>query len=76
VKKGSEIQCLSRFTPILNAQVAVTKEDPHAHLMDLDLGSNDKNFKAWAWTDKNGHLSSKAYLELSRRILSSPLAKK
>jgi hypothetical protein len=44
--------------------------------MDLDLGSNDKNFKAWAWTDKNGHLSSKAYLELSRRILSSPLAKK
>ena len=56
------------FTPILHAQVEVTNEDPNAHLLDLDLGSNEKNFKAWAWTDKNGHLSSKAYLELSRRI--------
>ena len=59
------------FEPILNAQVEVTKEDPDAHLLDLDLGSNDANFKAWAWTDKNGHLSSKAYLELSKRILAT-----
>ncbi len=57
------------FVPILGAQVEVTKEDPDAHLLDLDRGSNDANFKAWAWTDKNGHLSSKAYLELSKRIL-------
>jgi hypothetical protein len=57
------------FVPILNAQVEVTKEDPHAHLIDLDLGTKEKNFKAWAWTDNNGHLSSKAYLELSKRIL-------
>jgi hypothetical protein len=57
------------FVPILQAQFEVTKEDPHAHLLDLDLGSNDANFKAWAWTDKNGHLSSKAYLELSKRVL-------
>jgi len=57
------------FTPILNAQVDVTREDFHAHLLDLDLGSNEQNFKAWAWTDHNGHLSSKAYLELSHRIL-------
>ncbi len=57
------------FVPILKAQVDVTGEDPHAHLLDLDLGSNEKNFKAWAWTGKNGHLSSKAYLELSGRIL-------
>lgn len=56
------------FTPILNAQVEVTRKDPHAHLLDLDLGSNEKNFKTWAWTDNNGHLSSKAYLELSHRI--------
>jgi hypothetical protein len=56
------------FTPILNAQVEVTKEDPNAHLLDLDLGSNEKNFNAWAWTDNNGHLSSKAYLELTNRI--------
>jgi len=60
-----------RFVPILNAQVEVTKEDGHADLLDLDLGSNDANFKAWAWTDENGHLSSKAYLELSKRILAA-----
>ncbi|HJM63894.1 MAG: hypothetical protein CMN05_10765 [Roseibacillus sp.] len=57
------------FAPILKAQDTVTREDPNAHLLDLDLGSNEKNFKAWAWTDNNGHLSSKAYLELSKRIL-------
>ena len=57
------------FVPILNAQIEVTKEDPNAHLLDLDLGSKEANFKAWAWTDNNGHLSSKAYLELAKRIL-------
>jgi pimeloyl-ACP methyl ester carboxylesterase len=62
------------FTPILNAQVEVTGEDPHAHLLDLDLGSNEQNFKAWAWTDQNGHLSSKAYLELSHRIVKLTMA--
>jgi len=56
------------FKPIIDAQVKVTKNDPNAHLLDLDLGSNEKNFKAWAWTDNNGHLSSKAYLELSKRV--------
>lgn len=66
------------FVPILEAQVEVTKDNPHAHLLDLDLGSREKNFKVWAWTDKNGHLSSKAYLELSNRIMATvmpPLAK-
>jgi hypothetical protein len=58
------------FVPILEAQVEVTKEDPNSHLLDLDLGSKEKNFKAWAWTDNNGHLSSKAYLELGERVLS------
>jgi hypothetical protein len=57
------------FEPILKAQVTVAGEDSHTHLLDLDLGSKEKNFKAWAWTDKNGHLSSKAYLELSGRIM-------
>ena len=57
------------FVPILKAQVEVTQEDSHTHLLDLDLGSKEKNFKAWAWTDNNGHLSSKAYLHLSQRIL-------
>ncbi len=57
------------FKPIVDAQVKTCKDDPHAHLLKLDLGSNEKNFKAWAWTDNNGHLSSKAYLELAQRIL-------
>lgn len=57
------------FSPIINAQVTVTKEDSNSHLLDLDLGSNEKNFKAWAWTDKNGHLSSKAYLKLATQIV-------
>ncbi len=57
------------FKPILAGQVEVTSQDPAAHLLDLDLGSNEKNFKAWAWTDNNGHLSSKAYLELAKRAL-------
>ena len=47
----------------------MTTEDRNAHLLDLDHGSNEKNFKAWAWTDNNGHLSSKAYLELAKRLL-------
>lgn len=59
------------FKPIVDAQVKIAKEDGNTHLLELDLGSNDKNFKAWAWTDKNGHLSSKAYLELSKKILTS-----
>lgn len=58
-----------QYLPISTAQTTVTEADPQAHLLDLDLGSNEKNFKAWAWSDKNGHLSSKAYLELSRMIL-------
>ena len=57
------------FLPIVEAQIKICKEDPNAHLLKLDLGSNEKNFKAWAWTDKNGHLSSKAYLKLSNMIL-------
>jgi hypothetical protein len=61
------------FVPILNAQVEVTTEDDNAHLLDLDLGSNDANFKAWAWTNNNGHLSSKAYLELANRIFNDLL---
>ena len=57
------------FRPIVDAQIQLCKEDANAHLLKLDLGSNEKNFKAWAWTDKNGHLSSKAFLELSRMIM-------
>jgi hypothetical protein len=57
------------FAPILDAQIQISKADPNVHLIDLDLGANDKNLKAWAWSLTNAHLSSKAYLELSKRIL-------
>ena len=57
------------FKPIVDAQIKLCGEDPNAHLLTLDLGSNEKNFKAWAWTYGNGHLSSKAYLDLSKRIM-------
>jgi hypothetical protein len=57
------------FKPIVDAQVKITNNDANAHLLKMDLGTNDKNFKAWAWSIGNGHLSSKAYLELSNRIL-------
>ena len=51
------------------AQIKICNADQNAHLLELDLGSNEKNFKAWAWSIGNGHLSSKAYLELSKRIV-------
>ncbi len=53
---------------MIDAQVAVSKTDPNAYLLDLDLGSNDANYRAWAWTYGNGHLSTKAFVELTRRI--------
>ena len=49
----------------------ITNEDANAHLLKIDLGTNDKNFNAWAWSIGNGHLSSKAYLELSKRIMAT-----
>jgi hypothetical protein len=65
----------SAFEPIIAAQVKITEEDTNAHLLDLDMGSDEKNFKAWAWADNNGHLSSKAFLELSNRIMENFKAK-
>ena len=63
------------FEPVINAQVDISKKDPNAHLLDLDLGSNDANYWAWAWTYGNGHLSTKAYAELTRRIFDQILPK-
>lgn len=57
------------FAPIIEAQVRICEEDRNSHLLDLDRGSNKANFQAWAWTDGNGHLSSKSYLELVKRIV-------
>ncbi len=57
------------FKPIVAAQIKLCGEDPNAHLLTLDLGTNEKNFDAWAWSVGNGHLSSKAYLELATQII-------
>ncbi len=59
------------FRFIADAQARLAKKDENIHLLKLDLGSNEKNYKAWAWSIGNGHLSSKAYLELSRRIMAT-----
>ena len=63
------------FKPVIDAQVAVAKKDPNAYLLDLDLGNNDANFWAWAWTYGNGHLSTKAFAEMTRRIFDEILPK-
>ena len=64
------------FEPVIKAQVKVAREDPNVHLLDLDRGSNEANFKAWAWTMGNGHLSSKAYLALTDMMLNGVLKDK
>ena len=64
------------FAPIMKAQVDVARDDPDVHLLDIGLGSNEANFKAWAWTMGNGHLSSKAYLALTDLMLSTALKDK
>ena len=64
-----ELESLDMAKRAAERACRLKNEDPDAHLLDLDLGSNEKNFKAWAWTDNNGHLSSKAYLELAKRIV-------
>ena len=60
------------FAPIINAQVNISSADTNVHLIDLDLGTNEKNTNAWTWSLTNGHLSSKAYLQLSKKILAVP----
>lgn len=59
----------SGFAPILDAQVTISRTDPNVYLVDLDLGTNEKNTKAWTWSLTSSHLSSKAYLALSKKIL-------
>jgi len=58
------------YKTIANAQIKLCREDDNAHLLNLDIGgSGEENKKAWGWSINNWHLSSKAYLELSKRIM-------
>lgn len=61
--------------PIVAAQQAVVKEDKNCFLLDIDLGSPEKNDKAWAYSLNNGHLSSKAFVELARILFEEVLKK-
>jgi len=58
---------------IIAAQHKVVASDPRCHLLDIDLGAREKNYAAWAYSPSNGHLSSKAFLELSNRLFDGPL---
>jgi hypothetical protein len=57
------------FQPIIDGQARLAARDDKVWLLDLDLGSDEANFKAWSWMPRNGHLSSKAFLELTDRLL-------
>ena len=48
-------------------------DDPLCHMLDIDLGDRQKNYKAWAYSPDNGHLSSKAFVELNRKLFDGPL---
>lgn len=61
--------------PIVAAQQAVVKEDKNCVLLDIDLGSPEKNVKAWGYSLNNGHLSSKAFVELARVLFEDVLKK-
>lgn len=59
------------FKRIVDAQIKIANKDANTHLLKLDLGSNEKNYKAWAWSIGKNHLSSKAYLKLSKMIMAT-----
>lgn len=58
---------------IIAAQLKVAAKDPNSHLIDIDLGSLEKNYAAWAYSPGNGHVSSKGFVELTKRLFEGPL---
>jgi len=58
---------------IIAGQQAVTEKDPHSYLLDIDLGSKEANFEAWAYTPGNIHINSKAFVELTKVLFSDVL---
>ncbi len=58
---------------IITAQQEVVAADPRCDLLDIDLGSRRKNYQAWAYSPGNGHVSSKGFLELTKRLFDGPL---
>jgi hypothetical protein len=58
---------------IISAQEETAKDDARCHLLDIDLGNRKENYKAWAYSPNNGHVSSRGFAELTRRLFDGPL---
>ena len=58
---------------VIAAQEKVVAKDPNTFLLDIDLGDRKENYKAWAYSPNNGHVSSKGFVELTKRLFDGPL---
>ena len=58
---------------IIAAQQEIASNDPNCHLLDIDLGSFEKNCAAWSYSPKNPHLNSRAFVALAERLFEGPL---
>ena len=58
---------------IISAQEKVVEDDPCCCLLDIDLGNRKENYKAWAYSTDNGHVSSKGFVELTKRLFEGGL---
>jgi len=58
---------------VIEAQEKVVESDPRCYLLDIDLGNRKENYEAWAYSPGNGHVSSKGFVELTKRLFDGPL---
>ena len=58
---------------IIAAQEKVAADDLGCYLLDIDLGDRGKNYKAWAYSHGNGHVSSKGFVALTKKLFDGPL---
>ena len=59
---------------IIEAQERVVADDPNSHMLDIDLEDRTENYDAWAYSPNNGHISSRGFVELTKRLFEGPLA--
>ena len=58
---------------IIAAQEKIVAADPLCFMLDIDLGNRKENYKAWAYSTDNGHVSSKGFVELTKRLFDGEL---
>jgi hypothetical protein len=58
---------------IISAQKEVVEADPQCYLLDIDCGNRAMNYQAWAYSPGNLHISSKGFVELTKRLFDGPL---